>query len=317
MPALRIALPVLTALLFLGSLAFGQAADKSFPEPPQQHKPWTPPKTDVPNDVVKALAKLFDQGLPDPRGCEYRVIQIAERSDINLAELVDRTSSGFVLPARPGESQRYAILWDGLITPIVSFGDKVDLDKDFSFSSDWIDGNPSRLGNPARLGLLLRLGEGERATKLWRDMNHPKPGPDQGYIDPYFEMADAFMEHCFRSAVFQRKSGEDETALQNFRGLAAFAKLPQPAGLLGSSSRHELFEFLKELPPLLADQERRAKEKPRTVICRGPGRSKDQDKRIGALIELLDELSSGCFTDGVFEPIAAELIFEGCQHCRG
>src|SRR5580704_17812260 len=83
-----------------------------YPEPPQQHAAWTPPKTALPAAVVAAAIKLFDQGLADPRGCEYREVEL------DVGEPWEGVASpiktrGWVLPAAPG-GERFAVAWNGL-----------------------------------------------------------------------------------------------------------------------------------------------------------------------------------------------------------
>src|SRR5437879_796540 len=48
----------------------------TIPDPPRQREPWTPPETTLPKFLVRASATLFEQGLADPRGCDYRAIEI-------------------------------------------------------------------------------------------------------------------------------------------------------------------------------------------------------------------------------------------------
>jgi|HubBroStandDraft_6_1064221.scaffolds.fasta_scaffold1281854_2 hypothetical protein len=45
-----------------------------YPEPPQQHAAWTAPQT----PLGAAAGRMFDQRFADPRGCEYRDIEIAQ-----------------------------------------------------------------------------------------------------------------------------------------------------------------------------------------------------------------------------------------------
>jgi len=52
------------------------ATPSLFPEPPQQHAAWTPQPTALPESFETSVKTLFDAGLPDPRGCEYREIEI-------------------------------------------------------------------------------------------------------------------------------------------------------------------------------------------------------------------------------------------------
>ncbi len=58
------------------------------PDPPGHDQPWTPPETRLPKFLVTATATLFDQGLADPRGCEYRAIEVGRRQ--RLGRQLDR-----------------------------------------------------------------------------------------------------------------------------------------------------------------------------------------------------------------------------------
>ena len=49
---------------------------KMIPEPPSQGQPWTVPATTLPRFLVTATGILFEQGVADPRGCEYRQVEI-------------------------------------------------------------------------------------------------------------------------------------------------------------------------------------------------------------------------------------------------
>src|SRR5882672_6282938 len=51
-------------------------AGKSIPESPQQKSPWTLPQTQLPQNLISAAARLFEQGLADPRGMEYREVEV-------------------------------------------------------------------------------------------------------------------------------------------------------------------------------------------------------------------------------------------------
>src|SRR5437899_2410856 len=50
----------------------------SAPEPPRQKAPWTPPQSEaqLPANLISATTRLFEQGLADPRGTDYREIEI-------------------------------------------------------------------------------------------------------------------------------------------------------------------------------------------------------------------------------------------------
>ena len=95
---------------------------KSIPDPPRQKEPWTPPQTKLPRFLVSATAALFEQGMADPRGCEYREVEIGDGTIFK--------SRGFVLPERASQAGRFVVSWDGVIYPALSAGAVADLDKD-------------------------------------------------------------------------------------------------------------------------------------------------------------------------------------------
>ena len=84
-----------------------------------------------------------------------------------------------------------------------------------------------------------------------------------------------------------------------------------------AKEREDYLPFVSQVPDLLADHERRAREgKREPVVCIGPGRIADQTKRISALIARLDEVNArqpgqpgGVSLNG--DPIVEALIREG------
>ena len=120
----RLLLPLI-ALAGLGAQDPGQVAKftgKSIPDPPRQKAPWTPPGTKLPRFLVTATRALFEQGVADPRDCEYREVEI----------VLGRTfkTRAFVLPERPGDPARFAVTWDGVVDPVSSVGPLADLAAD-------------------------------------------------------------------------------------------------------------------------------------------------------------------------------------------
>ncbi len=98
-------------------------AGKAIPDPPKQGAPWTPPATRLPRSLVDATAALFDLGAADPRGCDYREVEVAGWRG-------EQKARGFVLPERPGEAGRFAVGWDGVVRPALNVGAKADLEAD-------------------------------------------------------------------------------------------------------------------------------------------------------------------------------------------
>ncbi len=86
----------------------------SIPDPPRQKEPWTPPQTKLPRFLVSATAALFEQGMADPRGCEYREVEMGDGTIVK--------TRGFVLPERAGEAGRFVVSWDGVVYPALSVG---------------------------------------------------------------------------------------------------------------------------------------------------------------------------------------------------
>jgi hypothetical protein len=67
-------------LVFLGCSPSAQPLDiTDFPKPPQQRSQWSAPGET--NELVSATTTLFNQGLADPRGCDYREVEL-ETGDI-------------------------------------------------------------------------------------------------------------------------------------------------------------------------------------------------------------------------------------------
>ena len=118
----------------------------SLPEPPQQKQPWTPPATGLPKFLVAATATLAEQGLADPRGCEYREVEFEGQNKQFFMEGEARVMHAWVLPAQAEEGPRFAIAWNGLIYPLVKLGDPVDPAADDPHRFPRVPRGPSKAG---------------------------------------------------------------------------------------------------------------------------------------------------------------------------
>ncbi|MEO6052572.1 MAG: hypothetical protein ABIP97_01025, partial [Chthoniobacterales bacterium] len=98
----------------------------SIPLPPEQSKPWTPPTTKIPPDGLSAIAELFKQGLADPRGCEYREIEVVTGTCSGFFQIIK--THGWVLPSQ--DKQKFGVCWSGLVYPLVSVSAKAGLHAD-------------------------------------------------------------------------------------------------------------------------------------------------------------------------------------------
>jgi len=100
----------------------------SIPVPPAQSQPWTPPQTKLPAVVVSAITELFNDGLADPRGCEYREIDVI--TGAWSGDSGGLRTHGWVVPAQGNE--KFAVCWNGLVYPVISVGAPTDIHKDMA-----------------------------------------------------------------------------------------------------------------------------------------------------------------------------------------
>ncbi len=312
-------LAILLLLAFLSTLV---SADDILPIPPQQKQPWTPPSTSLSPAVVDAVKELFDQGLADPRGCDYREIEIP------WGEITIKTH-GWVLPEN-GDTH-CAVGWNGLVYPLKSVGAPSSLEKDIAaiptrdafvqLDQTWPIGEYWALSlqslTPGKAALLLRLGRADLAEQVWKKgfSKHPDKMAD----DPYLLLARPWLENFYDQAVQNHIHGRDPEALALCRRLvpllpqaeatAAKRNLPKP------EKSNVYFPALEQLPELAADQERRAKEPPyRTVV--ESGQPAQGPERIAALIRDLEQvhviqvMNPGA-TNTYDDPIVQALVKEG------
>jgi hypothetical protein len=313
----------------------------TIPDPPQQRQPWLPRKTSLPDTFVSATAKLYDQGLADPRGCEYREIVIGLGSLWVSGDDTLKTH-GWVLPGKKGDKQRFAVCWTGLVTPCIEVGAPADLKEDVrkgAAAEEAIDfviaGRKEQLegtggatlrrlsgSQPLILSLLLRLGEGRLAEEFWN--SHPELRDlAASRSKAYSAIGSAWASHTFERALWARLRGDDKIALHDFQLLAAAAKpVNIDARQRGSNlqiAADQLTGFIKPgLSRWLEDQKRRLRSPHPPVPCIGPGREPNQSRRIAALIDRLDEVAvREIDTPGSFgerlqdDPVVQALIAEG------
>ncbi len=148
------------------------AANAALPEPPRQHEAWTPPASgDFPSYIAAESALFFDAGLADPRGGEYREI------DISNEDRIVRTH-GWVFPGH------FAVCWNGLVYELRGVDKPANLDLDVRAIATpdgrapyirqpnpqiaFLANVPSRdVRGPIQIALLLRLGRPDLAHQIW------------------------------------------------------------------------------------------------------------------------------------------------------
>ena len=315
---------VISVPLLLGLTAIcAQCAVLRLPVPPQQHKSWHPDPA-IPTNLLSAADKLYEQGFPDPRGCEYREIEV-EVSGVwdGKARLVK--TRGWVLPGKSGTNQ-FAICWNGLIYPVTKVSAAADLHAEFNDSnapaarSFGLSGG-SAVGEVGSVNyanalstsvlLLLRCGETAAALTNWSPNQQMMfSGSDTGgrpvsNNDPYLEFASDWAWAMFDRMISAHQRGDEALALVTARQLAevqpkietecARRDFQRPQNMTSDwrSKPGPYLGFLDQLPQILADLERRVKEPAKiNIIEAGITNYPDQTKRVAVLIDDLDLVSA-------------------------
>ncbi|BCM88441.1 hypothetical protein IAD21_00272 [Abditibacteriota bacterium] len=247
--------------------------EQAHPLAPQQSAPWSHGNDDFSN----VAQTLFAQGLADPRGLEYREIEVAVGEPWNGGGLPFKTH-GWLLPTGSKGGQ-FAVAWNGLIYPVVRVGSRADLHKDFApthnprttplyagsfqqaFERDSVD---FRSLTALKLVLLARLGETEIVNRFSKIV---KP---QDNSDLYLEVARDWTWFTFERAVCAHERGDDHLALADAQLLTKVQPLVEAeAKRRGFQSQTNspnsrfparplvALPFLEQLPLLLADSQHR------------------------------------------------------------
>jgi len=258
------------ALLFLSAHGYAQPGKEfreaprfegsTIPDPPRQREPWQPPATTLPKFFVSASAVLFDQGLADPRGCDYRAIEIGI-GDVWSGTGGVMQTHGWVLPAPGGEKTRFAVAWSGLVYPTVSIGEPADPAADVKVIAEQAraareararhpstgDGGFGGFGtnneassvsttslHAIKVCLLLRLGRADLAEMVWAaGTDQPRdagPGAAKANLDltangiSYVSLANDLAWYLFDRAICAHMRGDDAIALLDARKLTTLQK---------------------------------------------------------------------------------------------
>ena len=250
--------PLTLALLVAATVTHTAArgAEPILPTPPRQAEPWTPPPTTLPRFLVSATASLCEQGLADPRGCDYRKIKLTVGS-VWGGEGHELETTGWVLPTADGGKPRHAVAWNGLVYPLAGDLGPGDLDADIralvratgAVSKDQVvrrggfngfgsNNESSSLDaksfHAIKVCLLLRLGRAGLAESLWDAANgKPQAARANGagakldlnsYGVSYLTLARDLAWYHFDRAVCAHIRGDDPVALADARFLMGFTR---------------------------------------------------------------------------------------------
>lgn len=325
-------------------------AVSDFPEPPQQTAKWEPDINAISPEFVSAVSLLFEQGLADPRGCDYREIEI-HIGDVWGGEGGKIKTHGWVLPGATNSSKTFAVCWNGLIYPVISVGPHINLRAEMESLFVPATTNAPRMGLalygraipenmsvapdsplPIKACLLVRLGEANSATNIWNayNLSLQNSGGRKPDKDPYLMLAGDWVWSLFDRTICAHMRGDVPMTLVSSRKLAiihptieaeaAKRGFPRPQnygyGMQKPKESHYL-PFLDQLPQLLADSERRANDfKGKSVIEIGLTNFPNQSDRIAALTEDLDLVKARQWGQPGWvalqeDPIVQALIKEG------
>ena len=333
-----------TFLLLLATLSCSADGWRDFPfkggnlpDPPQQGAAWTPPKSGIPAPVVDAFAEMFKQGLPDPRGCEYRAVEVSPVAEALGAPQNDKIH-GWVYTDKGGG--KFVITLDGLIKPVIAAGEPADLHADIAALIDadqkeidtekkqaasqaaanpnaqpwtpsrsmwgyggrgmywgWGEETRQRMTAPGA-ALLLILGENDLASKYWAQWSSI---PDQADVKaPYRIYAAGWiyaMQEQMNAAFI---AGDDHLSAALGHRLITMRKAfdaAAPQAAANSRAPADAYSTPKYFAQLLAEVERRAAEPAYTPLFVAPGTAHGPE-RIKLLIRDLEEARPGLISNG-------------------
>ncbi|MCW5552447.1 MAG: hypothetical protein KIS67_09805 [Verrucomicrobiae bacterium] len=291
------------------------AADSAFfPVPPMQSAPWAPSASTLSTNLQSAVDFLFRTGLADPRGCEYREIEIVVGSLSRVSGVPVKTR-GWVLPAATNARTNFAIGWNGLIYPLTSVGDpanakddartmirvmtetmmlnrgigslrgQVITTEDYCVGTQWL--------TPLKIALILRFAPDEFAASCVRLVEKDEPFMllTTGRLWTMYDRATcahmrADDDLAYHLTVVLAETRDECEAEAKSRGLQFDQRLePDPR----YSKAESYFPFLDALPWLVRDQERRHR---RLTPLRDPATVADKSQRIIALIDQLENVTA-------------------------
>jgi hypothetical protein len=321
----RIVLAAFVAVL-MGWTAPGFSGEgEDLPTPPRQADPWSPPATSLPGFLVSATRTLFDQGLADPRGCDYRAIEV-RASDLWMPGIGNARTHGWVLPREEGRREDFAVCWNGLVYPVAVLGEKADLDADLRALVDSLKAEREKARNsgpgsafggfmggdgaiaeglavdvgqpiPIKLCLLLRLGRADLAESLFAACTIWKPdGPRRDLTDygiSYLTLASDWAWFLFDRAIGAHMRGDDRIALADSKRLTEVSeKIEARAAAMGFGRPLRMFNHRASHPYLgflgQLDTLRQDQERRAREPRRGDA---DAATRIAGLIRDLDQIA--------------------------
>jgi hypothetical protein len=328
---------VISLFAFLASIAGAAEAPKftgdSLPTPPQQKSEWKPPAdAKLPEKFISATRVLFEQGMADPRGLEYRNVEVVI-GDVWGGQGASVKTHAWIIPTdktAKADVARFVAAWNGLVYPAISVGDPADLKADVAAMCDADEkmraeqekangkGSFYRFRNAVpesqsldyktltatRACMLLRLGEGALSKRAWDDWTSgmkQDTNDDAAHLrDPYLMLATEWVWARFDRAVCAHMRGDDRLVQVDARALIDMeVQVNAEARKRGfddpdaAQKRESFVDFLSAVPLLRDDADRRLKQPARaSALSAGPKKFKTKAEYIAALIADLDQVAA-------------------------
>ena len=302
----------------------------SIPPPPRQGSPWEAPPTQLPQFLITATADLCDAGMADPRGCEYRAVEIGDDEPV--------ATHGFVFNDPDHPDRWFVVGWDALVYPALQVGDAVDLDGDIGELAESIradraalaaqafpggpairpfqvaySGRPSPILRPLatvkdssalKVCLLLRSGRADLAERLYAagtsgKPDDPQPTSTRSEISLH-SLALEWTSRAYARAAEALIRADDVVALDMARRLMTFVRRLEPRLVeVGPPRGEPNGRILESSPPFgelpvmyrrLFADLERRAVEPPRTPIPGP--EAPPGERVAALIRDLDQFSS-------------------------
>lgn len=280
---------------------------KELPRPPQTGRPWTPPKTKLSAAWSDVVAMLLKHGFADPRGCEYREVELPCGSVWSNGGSLLKTRA-WVFPLgenEPPDAPRFAVSWSGIVYPAYRVGPAADLRADVeqpgkpAYRDLNAQSEPMHLShqtpNALKGCVLLVLGEVELAEKILTGLALPDG-------DLFLNVAREWGWAHFDRAICAHTRGDDVISLASAQAAVAWREAVEVEAAQRGLQRYNPLDdrkprpYLEALQPvdaLLKDEVRRVAAGPvPRVLDPDTPRIDDPARRVVALVRDLETLDA-------------------------
>jgi hypothetical protein len=279
-------------------------ASAALPEPPQQHAPWQPVSfAGIPDELIEVVPALFDSGLADPRGGEYRTVELSETPGYPAAV----TTHAWYFAGG------FAVGWDGVVHRVAHAGAPADLRADVSAAKPAflrVSGFPPPLqADLLPVVLLLRLNQPLLAQAVFTRLTSPTEFPlnlpvldDRGLTAlQYLERTGtAWLSAAYHQAIEAHAAGKDQLTIELAdvleRGRTIFMDSWRTLGPPARPNDPLPDRFLDPVSDLRSDSERRLKEPAPPPFDAVRYRNMPSAARIQVLIARLEDIDERQFS---------------------